>query len=174
MRTGGYLKIAPEAIGEGPLSKMMKPGVGTYYRFKQLFDPLAGGGQRAVPDPLLHRGASGHDGSGHARAGVSLKQNGYRADQVQAFLPGPMATATRDLSLGKPLRRVTAAEEVARAEGPQGAAAAQGVLALSRPEQLADAASRVEADGAAGLDRQRQAPARAAVPAARHRQIARG
>ena len=36
--TGGYLKIAPEAIGEGPLSKMMKPGVGTYYRFKELFD----------------------------------------------------------------------------------------------------------------------------------------
>jgi uncharacterized radical SAM protein YgiQ len=29
---GGYLKIAPEAIGEGPLSKMMKPGVGTYYK----------------------------------------------------------------------------------------------------------------------------------------------
>ena len=23
---------------EGPLSKMMKPGVGTYYRFKELFD----------------------------------------------------------------------------------------------------------------------------------------
>ena len=36
--TGGYLKIAPEAIGEGPLSKMMKPGVGTYYKFKELFD----------------------------------------------------------------------------------------------------------------------------------------
>ncbi len=35
---GGYLKIAPEAIGEGPLSKMMKPGVGTYYKFKELFD----------------------------------------------------------------------------------------------------------------------------------------
>ena len=25
--TGGYLKIAPEALAEGPLSKMMKPGV---------------------------------------------------------------------------------------------------------------------------------------------------
>src|SRR5580704_6809376 len=35
---GGYLKIAPEAIGDGPLSKMMKPGVGTYHRFKELFD----------------------------------------------------------------------------------------------------------------------------------------
>ncbi|MGD8325221.1 MAG: YgiQ family radical SAM protein, partial [Gammaproteobacteria bacterium] len=36
--TGGYLKIAPEAISEGPLSKMMKPGIGTYYRFRKLFD----------------------------------------------------------------------------------------------------------------------------------------
>ncbi|HVP32483.1 MAG TPA: YgiQ family radical SAM protein, partial [Steroidobacteraceae bacterium] len=36
--TGGYLKIAPEALAEGPLSKMMKPGVGAYDRFKELFD----------------------------------------------------------------------------------------------------------------------------------------
>jgi radical SAM superfamily enzyme YgiQ (UPF0313 family) len=27
---GGYLKIAPEHTEEGPLSKMMKPGIGTY------------------------------------------------------------------------------------------------------------------------------------------------
>src|SRR3569833_861881 len=31
--TGGYLMIAPEALAVGPLSKMMKPGVGAYYRF---------------------------------------------------------------------------------------------------------------------------------------------
>src|SRR3989440_8282311 len=36
--TGGYLKIAPEALAEGPLSKMMKPGVAAYDRFKELFD----------------------------------------------------------------------------------------------------------------------------------------
>ena len=47
---GGYLKIAPEAIGDGPLSKMMKPGMGTYYKFKELFDKfLEGGGQGAIP-----------------------------------------------------------------------------------------------------------------------------
>ncbi|HTD10542.1 MAG TPA: YgiQ family radical SAM protein, partial [Steroidobacteraceae bacterium] len=34
--TGGYLKIAPEALAPGPLSKMMKPGVGAYDRFKEL------------------------------------------------------------------------------------------------------------------------------------------
>ena len=71
-----------------------------------------------------------------------LKQNGFRADQVQAFLPSPMATATAMYHSGKnPLRRVTRdSRDGARAEGAQGAAAAQGVPALSRPEQLADAA----------------------------------
>jgi len=35
---GGYLKIAPEAISEGPLRMMMKPGVGAYDKFKAMFD----------------------------------------------------------------------------------------------------------------------------------------
>jgi hypothetical protein len=37
-----------------------------------------------------------------------LKRNGFRADQVQAFLPSPMATATAMYHSGKnPLRRIT-------------------------------------------------------------------
>ena len=37
-----------------------------------------------------------------------LKRNGFRADQVQAFLPSPMATATAMYHSGKnPLRKVT-------------------------------------------------------------------
>src|SRR5690348_7664608 len=35
---GGYLKIAPEHTEEGPLSKMLKPGIGSYEKFKRLFD----------------------------------------------------------------------------------------------------------------------------------------
>ena len=31
---GGYLKIAPEHTEEGPLDQMMKPGIGTYDKFK--------------------------------------------------------------------------------------------------------------------------------------------
>ena len=66
---GGYLKIAPEAIGEGPLSKMMKPGVGAYYKFKELFDKYSKARrQGAVPHPVLHRRASRHHRQGHARA----------------------------------------------------------------------------------------------------------
>jgi radical SAM superfamily enzyme YgiQ (UPF0313 family) len=41
-----------------------------------------------------------------------LKKNGYHADQVQAFLPGPMATATAMYHSGKnPLHRITRTSE---------------------------------------------------------------
>jgi uncharacterized radical SAM protein YgiQ len=110
---GGYLKIAPEAIGEGPLSKMMKPGVGTYYRFKELFDKYsaqAGKEQYLIPYFIAaHPGTSDED---MLELALWLKQNGYRADQVQAFLPSPMATATAMYHSGKnPLRKVTATSE---------------------------------------------------------------
>jgi uncharacterized radical SAM protein YgiQ len=110
---GGYLKIAPEAIGEGPLSKMMKPGVGAYYKFKQLFDRYsqsAGKKQYLIPYFIAaHPGTTEED---MLELALWLKKNGYRADQVQAFLPGPMATATAMYHSGKnPLRRVTRTSE---------------------------------------------------------------
>ncbi len=106
---GGYLKIAPEAIGEGPLSKMMKPGVGTYYKFKELFDKYsreAGKEQYLIPYFIAaHPGTTDQD---MLELALWLKQNGFRADQVQAFLPSPMATATAMYHSGKnPLRKVT-------------------------------------------------------------------
>lgn len=106
---GGYLKIAPEAIGEGPLSKMMKPGVGTYYKFKELFDKFskeAGKEQYLIPYFIAaHPGTTDQD---MLELALWLKQNGFRADQVQAFLPSPMATATAMYHSGKnPLRKVT-------------------------------------------------------------------
>ncbi len=118
--TGGYLKIAPEAIGEGPLSKMMKPGVGTYYKFKELFDKFsneAGKEQYLIPYFIAaHPGTTDED---MLELALWLKQNGYRADQVQAFLPGPMATATAMWHSGKnPLRKVTRdSEEVVAVKG---------------------------------------------------------
>jgi uncharacterized radical SAM protein YgiQ len=111
--TGGYLKIAPEAIGEGPLSKMMKPGVGAYYRFKELFDKYskeAGKEQYLIPYFIAaHPGTRDTD---MLELALWLKRNGFRADQVQAFLPSPMATATAMYHSGKnPLKRVTRASE---------------------------------------------------------------
>jgi uncharacterized radical SAM protein YgiQ len=118
--TGGYLKIAPEAIGEGPLSKMMKPGVGTYYKFKELFDRYsreAGKEQYLIPYFIAaHPGTRDED---MLELAMWLKKNGFRADQVQAFLPSPMATATAMYHSGKnPLKRVTRnAEDVVIPKG---------------------------------------------------------
>jgi uncharacterized radical SAM protein YgiQ len=110
---GGYLKIAPEAISEGPLSKMMKPGVGSYYRFKELFDRYskeAGKEQYLIPYFIAaHPGTTDED---MLELALWLKQNGFRADQVQAFLPSPMATATAMWhSRRNPLHRVTRSSE---------------------------------------------------------------
>jgi uncharacterized radical SAM protein YgiQ len=111
--TGGYLKIAPEAIGEGPLSKMMKPGVGAYYRFKELFDKYskeAGKEQYLIPYFIAaHPGTRDVD---MLELALWLKKNGFRADQVQAFLPSPMATATAMYHSNKnPLKRISRTSE---------------------------------------------------------------
>jgi uncharacterized radical SAM protein YgiQ len=105
---GGYLKIAPEAIAEGPLAKMMKPGVGSYDRFKTLFDQYsraAGKEQYLIPYFIAaHPGTTDQD---MLELALWLKRNDFRADQVQAFLPAPMATATAMWHTGKnPLHRV--------------------------------------------------------------------
>ena len=111
--TGGYLKIAPEALAEGPLSKMMKPGVAAYDRFKELFERYskeAGKEQYLIPYFIAaHPGTSDQD---MLELALWLKRNGFRADQVQAFLPSPMATATAMYYSGRnPLKRITRASE---------------------------------------------------------------
>ncbi|MDA8362233.1 MAG: YgiQ family radical SAM protein [Gammaproteobacteria bacterium] len=110
---GGYLKIAPEHLCEGPLSKMMKPGMGTYDRFKEMFDRFsreAGKEQYLIPYFIAaHPGTTDQD---MLELALWLKRNGFRADQVQAFLPAPMATATAMYHSGKnPLRKVTRTSE---------------------------------------------------------------
>ncbi len=106
---GGYLKIAPEHTEAGPLSKMMKPGIGTYDKFKALFDKFskeAGKEQYLIPYFIAaHPGTTDED---MLNLALWLKKNGFRADQVQAFLPSPMATATAMYHTGKnPLRKVS-------------------------------------------------------------------
>lgn len=106
---GGYLKIAPEHTESGPLDKMMKPGIGAYDKFKELFEKFsaeAGKEQYLIPYFIAaHPGTSDED---MVNLALWLKANGFRADQVQAFYPSPMATATAMYHSGKnPLRKVT-------------------------------------------------------------------
>ncbi len=106
---GGYLKIAPEHTEQGPLSKMMKPGIGSFDRFKELFEKYskeANKKQYLIPYFIAaHPGTTDED---MLNLALWLKKNNFRADQVQAFYPSPMATATAMYRSGKnPLRRVT-------------------------------------------------------------------
>jgi uncharacterized radical SAM protein YgiQ len=106
---GGYLKIAPEHTEDSPLSMMMKPGIGSYDKFKQMFDKYsaeAGKKQFLVPYFIAaHPGTTDEDMMNLA---LWLKRHGFRADQVQTFYPSPMATATAMYHSGKnPLARVT-------------------------------------------------------------------
>jgi len=106
---GGYLKIAPEHTEQGPLSMMMKPGMGTYDRFKAMFDKYskeAGKEQYLIPYFIAaHPGTTDED---MLNLALWLKKNGFRADQVQAFLPSPMALATAMWHSGRnPLKKVT-------------------------------------------------------------------
>ncbi len=110
---GGYLKIAPEHTEQGPLTKMMKPGIGTYDKFKTLFEKYsleAGKKQYLIPYFIAaHPGTSDED---MMHLAVWLKKNGFRADQVQTFYPSPMATATAMYHTGKnPLRKITRESE---------------------------------------------------------------
>jgi uncharacterized radical SAM protein YgiQ len=117
---GGYLKIAPEHTEDGPLSKMLKPGIGTYDAFKRLFDEAsakAGKKQYLIPYFIAsHPGTTDEDMLALA---LWLKKNGFKADQVQTFLPSPMATATAMYHSGKnPLRKVRRdSEDVAVPKG---------------------------------------------------------
>ncbi len=105
---GGQLKIAPEHTESGPLSKMMKPGIGSYERFKKMFEKYskeAGKQQYLIPYFIAaHPGTTDED---MVELALWLKGNEFKADQVQAFYPSPMATATAMYHSGKnPLRKV--------------------------------------------------------------------
>lgn len=106
---GGYLKIAPEHTEAGPLSKMMKPGIATYDTFKAMFDKYskeAKKEQYLIPYFIAaHPGTTDEDMMNLA---LWLKQHDFRADQVQAFYPSPMATATAMYHSGRdPLHKIT-------------------------------------------------------------------
>jgi len=105
---GGYLKIAPEHTENEPLSKMMKPGIGSFERFRKMFDAAskkAGKKQYLIPYFIAaHPGTTDED---MLNLALWLKANHFKPDQVQAFLPSPMATASAMYYSGRnPLRKI--------------------------------------------------------------------
>ncbi|HEV7984332.1 MAG TPA: YgiQ family radical SAM protein [Xanthobacteraceae bacterium] len=118
---GGYLKIAPEHTEDGPLSKMMKPGIGSYDRFKEMFDQAAKkAGKQYFLIPYFIAAHPGTSDADMLQLALWLKKNRYRADQVQTFLPSPMAVATAMYHSGvNPLRGIRrgASEKVETVKG---------------------------------------------------------
>jgi radical SAM superfamily enzyme YgiQ (UPF0313 family) len=87
---------------------MMKPGMGSYEQFRQMFEKFsqeAGKEQYLIPYFIAaHPGTSDDD---MLRLALWLKRNNFRLDQVQTFLPTPMALATAMYHSGRnPLHRV--------------------------------------------------------------------
>jgi uncharacterized radical SAM protein YgiQ len=111
---GGLLKIAPEHTEENTLSKMMKPGIGAYDEFKEMFERFsleAGKKQYLIPYFIAaHPGTTDLD---MLNLALWLKKNNFKLDQVQTFMPTPMAMATTMYHSRKnPLRKVTEDSEV--------------------------------------------------------------
>ncbi|HJW26366.1 MAG TPA: YgiQ family radical SAM protein [Rhodocyclaceae bacterium] len=110
---GGYLKIAPEHTEAGPLSKMMKPGIDAYDRFKQLFERISReAGKEQYLIPYFIGGHPGTTDEDMLNLALWLKRNNFRLDQVQTFLPTPMALASAMYhSERNPLKKVSRQSE---------------------------------------------------------------
>eukprot|EP01034_Spumella_vulgaris_P027183 gene27183-33869_t len=111
---GGLLKIAPEHTESNVLSKMMKPGIGAYDEFKAMFEKFsleAGKKQYLIPYFIAaHPGTTDED---MLNLALWLKKNNFKLDQVQTFMPTPMAMATTMYHSRKnPLKKVTEDSEV--------------------------------------------------------------
>ncbi len=110
---GGLLKIAPEHTETNVLSKMMKPGIGAYDEFKAMFEKYsleAGKKQYLIPYFIAaHPGTTDED---MLNLALWLKKNNFRLDQVQTFMPTPMAMASAMYHSRKnPLHKVTETSE---------------------------------------------------------------
>lgn len=105
---GGYLKIAPEHTEKGPLDMMMKPGMGTYDRFKEMFEKYsAEAGKKQYLIPYFISAHPGTEDEDMLNLALWLKKNNFECDQVQNFYPSPMCNATAMYySETNPLKRV--------------------------------------------------------------------
>jgi uncharacterized radical SAM protein YgiQ len=92
---GGHLKVAPEHTDPEVLMKMRKPSNDDFEEFTDAFNresKQAGKKQYIVPYFIASHPASDLDAM--INLAVFLKQNGYRPDQVQDFIPAPFDVAT--------------------------------------------------------------------------------
>ncbi|MFM8271892.1 MAG: YgiQ family radical SAM protein [Gemmata sp.] len=94
--TGGRLKVAPEHASPKVLELMKKPGIDNFGAFAEQFRQASADAGKPKQQIVPYFIAS-HPGSDLAEMidlALYLKQNGYRPDQVQDFIPAPFDIAT--------------------------------------------------------------------------------
>jgi uncharacterized radical SAM protein YgiQ len=91
---GGHLKVAPEHTDPGVLGLMKKPGPDDFLQFDRRFrEESARAGKQQYLVPYYIASHPGSDVAEMIDLAVFLKQNGYRPDQVQDFIPSPFDIA---------------------------------------------------------------------------------
>ncbi len=91
---GGHLKVAPEHTDPATLRVMKKPDIDDFARFDEAFkksSKKAGKEQYLVPYFIASH--PGSDVNAMIHLAVFLKQNSYRPEQVQDFIPAPFDIA---------------------------------------------------------------------------------
>jgi uncharacterized radical SAM protein YgiQ len=92
---GGHLKVAPEHVDPDVLDRMRKPTQEDFEEFGKSFqEESRKAGKKQYIVPYFIASHPGSDLDAMINLAVFLKQNGYRPDQVQDFIPAPMDVAT--------------------------------------------------------------------------------
>lgn len=92
---GGHLKVAPEHVDPDVLFKMRKPSGDDFEFFTEVFkDESKEAGKKQYLIPYFIASHPGSDLEAMINLAVFLKQNGYKPDQVQDFIPAPLDVAT--------------------------------------------------------------------------------
>jgi uncharacterized radical SAM protein YgiQ len=93
---GGHLKVAPEHTDRGVLAVMKKPAIDNFGIFAADFKKASAtaGKPKQYLVPYFIASHPGSDLHAMIHLAVFLKQNGYRPDQVQDFIPAPFDIAT--------------------------------------------------------------------------------
>ena len=92
---GGHLKVAPEHVDPDVLFKMRKPSNDDFEVFAEEFQKESqAANKKQFLVPYFIASHPGSDLDAMINLAVFLKQNGYRPDQVQDFIPAPLDVAT--------------------------------------------------------------------------------
>lgn len=92
---GGHLKVAPEHVDPDVLFKMRKPANDDFEYFTDVFkEESKAADKKQYLIPYFIASHPGSDLDAMINLAVFLKQNGYKPDQVQDFIPAPLDVAT--------------------------------------------------------------------------------